>query len=477
MVYLKREPEIGAIEAPSRAELAVLQAHPGPVLVDLDETLYLRNSTEDFIDTATPGVVVLVFLKVLDLVKPWRWTGGIKVRDTWRIRLLLLLFPWTLRRWRNRVKTLAASARNQPLADALHARGDAPIIVTVGFEPVVKPLVDALGFAGVRIVATDPWRFEDRCIGKRRLAEAALGSDTVARSAVITDSLEDSDLLEACATPLHVIWPDARWQAGLGSIYVPGRYLHLVKRPGKNDIRRSILQDELPMWLLATIWLATFPVLHTLAVMLLMLSFWAIYEVGYVDNDKMAEKYEAEPTLSETYTGHTVATPMIAPWVWAAISGAIGLTLLSWPSAPSYSVALAWLGVLVTIALCFRLYNRLDPASRIWLYPALRLGRTAALIAVAPMVPQAVAAITANTTAAWIAYLQSRQKRDWTASRPNLVRLIFFALMMLLLGTAVGPELLLGPPTLAFLVFFTFKARNDILEVWSGMRRIDRSAP
>jgi hypothetical protein len=36
--------------------LAAVCTHEGPLLVDLDETLYLRNSTEDFIDCARPGL-------------------------------------------------------------------------------------------------------------------------------------------------------------------------------------------------------------------------------------------------------------------------------------------------------------------------------------------------------------------------------------------------------------------------------------
>ena len=33
----------------------LIAAHRGPVIVDFDETLYLRNSTEDFLDSARPG--------------------------------------------------------------------------------------------------------------------------------------------------------------------------------------------------------------------------------------------------------------------------------------------------------------------------------------------------------------------------------------------------------------------------------------
>jgi hypothetical protein len=68
----------------------------GPVLVDLDETLYLRNSTEDFIDCARPALLALalLLLRILEVLKPWRLTGGINTRDTWRLCAISTLFPF-----------------------------------------------------------------------------------------------------------------------------------------------------------------------------------------------------------------------------------------------------------------------------------------------------------------------------------------------------------------------------------------------
>jgi hypothetical protein len=37
--------------------LAAVRTHEGPILVDLDETLYQRSSTENFIDCAQPGLL------------------------------------------------------------------------------------------------------------------------------------------------------------------------------------------------------------------------------------------------------------------------------------------------------------------------------------------------------------------------------------------------------------------------------------
>jgi hypothetical protein len=55
-------------DAPPHVALAAIRDHGGQVLVDFDETLYLRISTEDFIDSVWPGLLGLMFLRILDAV-------------------------------------------------------------------------------------------------------------------------------------------------------------------------------------------------------------------------------------------------------------------------------------------------------------------------------------------------------------------------------------------------------------------------
>ena len=127
------------------AAIDAIRGHRGPILLDLDETLYLRNSTEDFIDSARPRLPALLLMRLLDLVKPWRTTGGEVTRDVWRVRLISMCFPWTGSLWRKRVTTLATDFTNLRLMAVLGTPGASPIIATAGFEPIVAPLVAALG--------------------------------------------------------------------------------------------------------------------------------------------------------------------------------------------------------------------------------------------------------------------------------------------------------------------------------------------
>jgi hypothetical protein len=170
--------------------LAAVRTHQGPLLVDLDETLYLRNSTEDFIDCARPGLLALLLLRVLDVVKPWRLTGS-DTRDNWRVCAIQTFFPWTRWRWRANVPFLAERYVNRELKAAAKARAEPAIVLTVGFKFIVVPLVTAMGFADAKVIAARAYSFADRRNGKMAMAARELGPETIGRSLFVTDSFDD----------------------------------------------------------------------------------------------------------------------------------------------------------------------------------------------------------------------------------------------------------------------------------------------
>lgn len=472
-----KQPFDARATAPETA-LSALDAFDGPVLIDLDETLYLRNSTEDFLDTARPGLLALVLLKLLDLLGPWRWTGGPPARDAWRVGLIRLLFPWTIRAWRRRATDLARHV-NAPLLAALMRKPEPAIVVTAGFRPIVEPLLAAMGLAGLDLVASEGWGVVDRQRGKLAVATDALGAATVRRSLVLTDSASDLPLLAASAHPLRTVWPDAEFRPAFAGIYLPGRYISKVKRPGKKYLRRSVLQDEFPLWILASAPLATSFAPFAAGMALLLLSFWAIYEQGYVDNDRIARDLEADPVLTPEFWSHH-APPRFAPWAWAAVSGTLALWLLRWPAAPSPVEFAAWAAVLGATALWFRLYNRFDKATRAWLYAGLPLARVAGFAAVVPIVAVSQFAIGAHVLAKWFEYFAYRRETRWPDLPVHLLRLACFIILCAVAALSSGMvviSLLEAGVAGAFLAFFIFKARHDIGAVIARGHRLDRSAP
>ena len=475
--------QAAAVEAGCTRALAQLHRYRGPVLLDLDETLYLRNSTEDFIDTARPALLALLLMRLLDVLRPWRFTGGERTRDVWRVRCILLLLPWTLAAWRRRCVRLAATARNARLISALEARAhctecEPAVIVTVGFQAIVRPLIAAMKLPQKpRIVAVRHGVFSDRREGKLALTTRALGAATVKRSLVVTDSDQDTALLQACAVPLLVHWPLARFRPALRGVYLPGQYMSQVKRPGQRYISRGILQEDYALWVLASLtFTLTHPLLHVVGLLCLLLSFWAVYESGYVDNDNIAADREREPTLNPAYFEAPVATPRWTPWVWALASGAIGAAMLRGTSQAGLYAFGAWMAVLLVTYGCFRFYNRLDKLTRVWLYAGLQLARGAAFVAVVPISAIGAVAIGAHVLSKWIPYYVHRQSgAGWPKATHLLPRLLFFVLLSLLLAFASGFSVLANWSAAALLAWNVFRARRELATALRASARSSES--
>jgi hypothetical protein len=417
-------------------------------------------------------------LNLRGLLKPWRGGGGPATRDNWRVQVICILLPWTLLRWRGRVQERARKFANEPLAAALRQRRPAPVIATVGFRPIVTPLLAALGFADARLVASRLFSFGDRRGGKLPLLRQALGDGALEGAMVITDSSDDLALLAACAKPLRVIWPDAKYRTALSRVYWPTEYLARIKRPGERYFLRGVLQDDFAYWLLTSVALAARPVLHVAGLLLLLVSFWSIYELGYVDNDRAAEKFERDPKLSPEFFRNPVATPILQPWIWAAAFGTAAIVVLRYPARPSLADFSRWLVTLVATYLWFRLYNRIDKNSRVWMFSVLQLARSCAFVVLVPVSLVGTAALSAHLFSRWVPYYVYRfGGRDWPETQPHLIRLVFFVLIASLFGIAQGPSSVLNYTGLALLAWTIFRAHREVMGAFRSATRLDRKPP
>jgi haloacid dehalogenase-like hydrolase len=461
------------------AALAAVRTHEGPLLVDLDETLYLRNSTEDFIDCARPGLLALLFLRLLEVLKPWRLTGGADTRDNWRVGAIATLFPWTRWLWRTKVTFFAEHYVNRELKAAVKARAEPIIVLTVGFKPIVAPLLTAMGFADAKVIAARVRSVADRRNGKMSMAVRELGADTVSSALFVTDSVNDLLVLQNCAQPLRTIWPRARYRQALSDVYLPGEYISRVKRPGEHYILRGVVQEDFAFWLLSSIGLALNPLTHLVGLLLLLLSFWAIYERGYVDNDLAASRYESDPSLSAAFGRVRVATPALQPWICALVAGAVAVATLH-PEKVGFVLYFGrWTALLISTYACFLFYNRLDKPTRVWLYPILQLARSAAFAVVVPIEPAGVAALGAHVLSRWTSYQVYRMSSAgsaWPNVRPELARLISFILLSSIMICSFGSSVMLTWSALALLLYNVFRARRDTYAVFKCARRIDKSS-
>ncbi len=470
--------EEASFDTTPAAALNAITAYSGPILVDLDETLYLRNSTEDFLDLARPALLAVILLRLVDFVQPWRWSGGDATRDVWRVQLVRWLFPWTMGRWRMQVSRLAQEFTNTPLLMALKERPQI-IVVTIGFTPIVEPLVAALGLPNTRVISARPTVFADRRLGKLHSATLHLGDDLVRRSLVITDSLNDLSLLRYCARGLRTVWPSARYRQAGAAVYFPGMYIAHIKRPGEHYLRRAVLQEDYLLWVLTSVALSATPIQHLGGLLLLLLSFWVVYEAGYVDNDVIAAKHEMQPALTREYHAKTVATPTWPPVIWTLGFAAAGIFLLRWPHMPSIRDGVAWSAGLLATFGWFMLYNRSDKPSRVWMYAGLQLSRSAIFVLLVPILPIGAMALAAHVLTRWMPYYIYRLVgRSWPLSAHfGIARVLVFAILAVLLAAASGWETLFNWTTLALLFWNLFRARREIATVIANYSRVDRSAP
>ena len=229
------------------------------------------------------------------------------------------------------------------------------------------------------------------------------------------------------------------------------------------------------MWLLSSIGLAVNPAFHTVGLLLLSLSFWAIYERGYFNNDVSASRYEVDPVLNAAFGRVEVATPAAQPWIWALVAGGAANLILH-PHDDAFIAHFGlWIGVLVSTYACFSLYNHIDKMSRVWLYPLLQLARSAAFTVVVPIELAGAAALAAHVLSRWVPYQFYRlASRRWPNMRMPLMRLISFMLLIVLIACAVGTSAMTTWSTLALLLWNMFRGRRDIYVVFKSARRIDR---
>lgn len=269
-------------------------------------------------------------------------------------------------------------------------------------------------------------------------------------------------------------------------MYYPLDYATNVKHRGKKFIFRTILQEELMFWALATLWVAAAPVWQALATGFFLLSFWCIYEQGYIENDNTALRYEGELGKVPQGFAYTASTEFRA-WIWALALAACGTTLLAWPGtigSQAGAVAIqfcVWLAVLVFTRVAFYVYNRLAPPSRPAMYAILQACRTFAVLAFAGADVIGQFLLAAHMLARMLPYYfyryatPSDNQTFWPHMPVYTVRLCIFVLLTLGFAAAQRePEVLVQEPTLVMLAWCVFRARQELRKGLTRIQFLDR---
>ena len=472
-----------------------LEDHPADdlIIVDLDETLWLRNSTEAFLDHARPRLVVTSLLALIDAVPPWRLRAKHKRaqasfvwRDWLRVTLILLLTPWNYWRWRRDAPGIALAARNEKLLACLERydqgrlkRGRV-VVASHGFAPIAAPLMQGL-LPDAPLVAPPlalGWR--QRAAGKWAALKARFDEAELRRALFLTDHEEhDADVVRQVARPLVLRWPGARFEPACARAYTPFRYTTKGKHAGRNYLVRVFLGIDWMVLVLASVPAAVAPFSTMLAYLFLMLSFFVIFEIGYHENDLLGAEREKSPKLTEARLRELGTMAEHEAWCAAILLALPGIVLLATQEPSGWVGGEGWLGrsaelmalwglILLATRGLFALFNRIDERSRVLVYLPLQAMKGIGIICILglPVTIVGMELLIAQPIARWIPYIAYRTSGGWLETPDRLYRLILFTVMFAaalpFVQWATTP---LWPIVLIF-GWCLLHARQDILAAW-----------
>ncbi|WP_298440315.1 hypothetical protein [uncultured Ferrimonas sp.] len=451
------------------------------LLVDFDETLWLRNSTETFLANVKPALMLAIIIQLLGMLRPWKWFGGEDpehYREVFRLKVVLWLMPWAKQQWLATAKELGPKYLNQPLYAALQQRDPKHIhIVSFGFDFIVAPMLAAID---PKLQLTMCSRLDNastiRAQGKARTVEDALGVEVVAASTTITDSLLDRDLLQRSAKGLLCKWPNAKCEhAGLSPM-LPLVFTKKVNRPKENYITRVILGHDYLGLLLAFALVSPEPLLCAASLLLFVLAYFSIYETGYHENDRLGLILEEKPQVATEFLqlGHhfkpwfawSCGLLIAVPAAWIASLGA------SWlPAALSLSglaaVAAIWAGFalfMLAVRAVFYWFNRTPVRGRLLPMLLLQFARNCGYILFFPTIESGALFCLAWTLGKWFPYVIYRFNGTTIGYPNHLVTALLLLSMMTMVGfsASAGFTIYANWPTALIVIYVLARGGKDL---------------
>ncbi|MGL5833853.1 MAG: hypothetical protein ACRC1Z_11570 [Waterburya sp.] len=203
---------------PELAILAIATANRNqPIILDFDETLLLRNSTAEYINSFRPRWLGFILIIVLKIIRPWYWLPGKfrgkQTKDWYLVTIPSILLPWTLFLWQQKAKTLAKEYSNTEIIDAVNGNSDAPVIVaSLGFDLIITPILQHMPMRWDSLVSCRFWHGAgDRQQGKLLMMQKVLSSSAITSAVLVTDSEDDLGLLQVVEQPCFVLWSAAKY--------------------------------------------------------------------------------------------------------------------------------------------------------------------------------------------------------------------------------------------------------------------------
>ena len=411
------------------------------ILVDFDHTLLAGNSTDLFIASCRPTWLASVLDIVLRRCLPWpllRMKRWYNLRDHVCVVALLALTPWNLVLWKRKAPGLFESYKSSRVIQLLEDRGGCDVaIVTFGIRFIIQALICESQFRDCRLMAAPilpPISYFAK--GKLDLARAAFTEEAIAGASFISDSIDDSDLLQAVKDGV-LIDPEKQQQSPSEKHYLPLKYTAAAKYPRSYVIDQFLFVDTAVI-LLATVRSLSGFIWEILFVPLFMISLMCVYEIGYFENDMFAAGSEKKPTLTgreERFRSYPIQP---GAWIWSLFAGAFAL-VMTYFAGVNWGTRLAvygfmWLALLGLLRSTFYLYNRLPVSRRPYFYPLLQIEKYASLLLIVPPTAAGVCLVLSQITLMTLTYLRYRLGNRRSGGNRDILRLGAFLVFYLIVA-------------------------------------------
>ena len=423
------------------------------LILDFDHTLFLFNATEEYLNSVEPRTLCALVLALLDWLKVWNLFSGednrVVSRDAIRVIAVSICFPWSYFLYKKRIASLLKEHLNAEILGLLVSKPwEKVVIVSSGFDFIVKPLLDQINIQADHLLCSSifPTQGSIGAAEKRAYLQQTLTVNELNQATFISNNPEDQGLkgmtnqFVSCESQ-HT----QQFRAGQ-DVYIPFVYTHASKRGNSNHVFNVIICDDYTIVVLAYILFNAISIQLFISLLLLVLSFWFIYEICYFENDLYELKYESKHKNLEVieYIKKVQHCSLEkSAWLWAIGFSCLGLLLLPEnliaASSPilSYgflSQLLIWMSWLVAARLVFRVYTYSSFHHRVILYPVLQLFRLAGPVLFLPITLYGAFLIVAQAMNRWFYYLMYRTGGDPKVVSNSLVRHIVFVILVVMLA-------------------------------------------
>lgn len=420
------------------------------LILDFDHTLYLSNSTEEYLNSVKPKFLVSLVLALLDWSHIWKIfpkkNEQTAYRDPIRIICISILFPWSYLLFKARILYLSKKYLNPDIEKIIKSKPWKKVIIaSKGFDFIIKPLLEKMEIEVDVILSSSifPTQNGIRAAGKKNYIQNSLTIDELKKSIFISDNLEDKELKGIVNDFIYYKNPDVIKSKAGQYMYIPFVYTHKSKRGNENHLLNVVLLEDYPFILLAFGFSNPTSFYFLVSILLFIFSFWCIYEVCYYENDLYELNYETKHNNPDklNYINENKESPFeISAWIWSSILGLSALIILGFES-KTYEVYniftpelgfnfLRWILFLTFLRLVFRIYTYSPLLGRFAIFPFLQIARLIGPYLFFSINFCGIFFVLSRVFSRWFSYSIYRAGGDREAISQPLIRHIIFIILI-----------------------------------------------